>query len=93
MAPGRIVEEPRARSTAENIAFSAPILGALGAVRVTLVTDYYHLPRARLLAARAGLAVAPAAPRHGIGRPHRHAWLVLREAAAYLATLSARRRP
>ncbi|GAA0291320.1 YdcF family protein [Rhodovulum strictum] len=88
----RIVLEQSARNTAENIAFSAEILAGLGIVRVTLVSDYYHLPRARLLAARAGLRVVPAAPRHGIGRPHRHAWLVLREAAALVAALSARRR-
>ncbi|MGC9419420.1 MAG: YdcF family protein [Rhodovulum sp.] len=89
----RIVQETRSRNTAENIAFSAPLLAARGIGRVTLVTDYYHLPRARLLARRAGLRVAPAAPRHGIGRPHRHAWLVLREAAAYGAALIGRRRP
>ncbi|TCO72137.1 YdcF family protein [Rhodovulum euryhalinum] len=93
VAPGRIVEEPAARTTAENIAFAAPILAARGITRVTLVTDYYHQPRARLLARRAGLAVTQAAPRHGIGRPHRHAALLLREAAAYLVALNARPRP
>ncbi|SIO46087.1 DUF218 domain-containing protein [Rhodovulum sp. ES.010] len=92
----RIVLEREARNTAQNIAFSAPLLAAHGVTGVTLVTDYYHLPRARLLARRAGLAVAPAAPRHGVGRPLRHLWTLLREAAAYLAALlglSGRRRP
>ncbi|HDR28182.1 YdcF family protein [Rhodovulum sp.] len=86
----RLLLECAAHNTAQNIALSAPILAARGIAQVTLVTDYYHLPRARLLAARAGLRVAGAVPRHGIGRPHRHAWLLLREAAALVAALSAR---
>ncbi|MBN2907897.1 MAG: YdcF family protein [Rhodobacteraceae bacterium] len=83
----QIVQEPQSRNTAQNIAFSAPILAARSIDAITLVTDYYHLPRARLLARRAGLAVTPSAPPHGIARPHRHVWLVMREAAALLAVL------
>jgi len=91
VAGGRIVLERQARSTAENIAFSAALLDRHGIARVTLVSDYYHLPRARLLARRHGLTVTGSAPAHGIGRPHRHAWLLAREAAAWLKTLTAQR--
>jgi len=87
----RLVLEPEARNTAENIAFSAPLLAARGVTRVTLVSDYYHLPRARLIARRHGLAVTGSAPPHRLGPPHRHAWLLLREAAAWLKALPPQR--
>jgi len=82
-----ILTETEARNTAENFALSAPLLHARGIFAVTLVTDDYHMPRARLLARRAGIAVAPSAPRHPVGSPHRHLATLLREAAAYLVTL------
>lgn len=55
-----IVQEPRASSTAENIAFSAPILAERGWQSVLLVSDPYHLPRAAALARRQGWEVYPA---------------------------------
>lgn len=55
-----IVQEPRASSTIENIAFSAPILDENGWRSVLLVSDPYHLPRAAALARRQGWEVYPA---------------------------------
>ncbi len=54
-------------TTAENARFSADILRPLGITRVLLVTDAFHMPRAQLAFARAGLA-AVAAPTGYIGR-------------------------
>ncbi|STZ77114.1 YdcF family protein [Bergeriella denitrificans] len=48
--PEHILIEPQSRSTYENIAFSHPLLPA--AERVILVSDGFHLARARWLAAR-----------------------------------------
>ncbi|MBK1636357.1 YdcF family protein [Rhodovulum adriaticum] len=94
----RIVEEPAARRTVENIRHALPLLQARGVDEVILVTDDYHMPRARLLARRVGLrATASVPPRDPArSRPHRRLRMILREAAAYLATLlglSGRHRP
>ncbi len=48
----RIICEPAARSTAENAAFVAPLLHELDVVRVTLVTERFHMRRSRLLLRR-----------------------------------------
>lgn len=90
-----ILIEPHATNTAQNIAFCLPLLRMRSIAGVSLVTDGYHMPRASLIARRAGLAVTPAvAPVTG-KRPHRHLWMILREAAACLLVLAAsgRRRP
>lgn len=52
--------EPASRDTAENAAFSAPLLKAAGIARIALVTHAWHMPRARLLFEREGLTVLPA---------------------------------
>lgn len=54
--------EARSTSTAENVAYARPILRDLGLGSVLIVSDAYHLPRAALLARRAGLVVATSAP-------------------------------
>lgn len=50
VSPGSIVVEGWARSTFENIVYSAPILETLGARRVVLVTSRRHARRAALIA-------------------------------------------
>lgn len=50
-----IVREARSTSTIENFAFSAPILRSIGARRVLVVTEPYHMPRSLLLARRYGV--------------------------------------
>jgi uncharacterized SAM-binding protein YcdF (DUF218 family) len=54
--------ETRSTSTAENVAFALPILRELGLRAVLIVSDAWHLPRAALIARRAGLIVDTAAP-------------------------------
>ncbi len=59
VAPARLRCERQARSTAENAARVVPILAELGARRIGLVTDPYHVRRSAVLlraaARRAGL--------------------------------------
>jgi uncharacterized SAM-binding protein YcdF (DUF218 family) len=52
--------EDRAETTAENAAFSAPMLKRDGVSTVLLVTDAWHMPRAVLAFAASGLTVIPA---------------------------------
>jgi uncharacterized SAM-binding protein YcdF (DUF218 family) len=52
--------EPTARTTEENAAFSAALLRQDGISRVLLVTHAWHMPRAALAFAAAGLEVIPA---------------------------------
>ncbi len=58
-------EEAASTNTLENISFALPILRDIGTDRVAIVSDGYHLPRARLIARRLGLrciAVPPLPP-------------------------------
>jgi len=54
----RIVVEDQSRNTIGNARHSAPIIVAQGWTRLLLVTDSFHLPRARLIFAHHGLKVA-----------------------------------
>ncbi|MGR3370039.1 MAG: YdcF family protein [Sagittula sp.] len=54
--------EQAARSTAENLMLSRPLLEALDAAEVVVVTDGFHAPRVRLLARRMGMAVRLSCP-------------------------------
>lgn len=60
IASDRIVEEDRAVSTQENLAFSFDLIRARGgdAQSVAVVSSEYHLWRAKLLAAQQGVSVA-----------------------------------
>ena len=58
VAPDRLILEDRATSTAENFAFSAPLLEAAGVDiaqdTVAVVTNDFHIARAEFIAARQG---------------------------------------
>lgn len=89
----RISPEARSTSTAENLRLALPILAGLAPSEVLVVSDAYHLPRARIIARRLGLRV------RGIAPPWRGAhWPTqlrgaLREVPACLAYLTGLRRP
>ncbi len=64
-------EEPAARNTGDNLRLAAAMLGNTGIGAAYLVTHAWHMQRAQLEAARAGLPVLPAAvprPRRPDGR-------------------------
>lgn len=52
--------ESRSHDTAQNAAFSAPLLAQAGVRRILLVTDGIHMPRARTAFERAGIEVVAA---------------------------------
>jgi len=53
-------QENRSRDTADNASMSAQILKPAGIRRIVLVTQAFHMPRARQLFEAAGLEVVPA---------------------------------
>lgn len=78
--PEAVIIEDRSHNTLENIAFSKDLLPP--GTPVVIVSDAWHLPRARLVARRLGLTATGArAGMHGT-RPLRTARLALRELAA-----------
>ncbi|MEJ6395632.1 YdcF family protein [Gymnodinialimonas sp. 2305UL16-5] len=79
--------EDRSRNTAQNIAFALPILEAEGITQLIIVSDSYHLPRARLIARRHGVSANGAAPSWKTARlkPQIRGWL--REIPAMAAVL------
>ncbi|MBF9045302.1 YdcF family protein [Rhodobacterales bacterium HKCCE4037] len=81
--------EDASTNTRENIRFTLPILRDLGAEKVVIVSDAYHLPRAGLIARRLGLKASTSAPPLNDARlwPQVKGWL--REGPGYLATLVA----
>lgn len=88
---GAIHPETASASTSENIRFAKGILDRLGIESVLIVSDAYHLPRARLLARRAGLDAATSAPPLRGVRIRTQVRGALREIPAYLAALLFRR--
>lgn len=85
-----IVEETRARNTWENAQYSAALMRAHGWDSALLVTERYHLPRARLACRLARLPVrACSGPGHPPERGRgRQLALALREALACLMMLA-----
>lgn len=75
-----ILIEAESRNTNENAVFTARLMRDRGIASLILVSDAYHLPRARLLFGAAGLAVAGTA--HPPPRGLRELPLWLRECAA-----------
>jgi uncharacterized SAM-binding protein YcdF (DUF218 family) len=87
-----LLVEPNSRNTWENARESARLLRRRGLLRVVLVSDRTHLPRAALLFRLAGLEVAG---RAGIrpGSPARELGAILREIVALPRSLWRARRP
>jgi len=82
----RLLVEPDSRDTIGNAFNSAALLRARGLDSVVLVSDAYHLPRARMLFRRAGLTVAATDHPPWRGWP-RELPYYLREAAAFVVNL------
>jgi uncharacterized SAM-binding protein YcdF (DUF218 family) len=80
-----IVLDENARSTIENFACSLPILEQLGAKRVLVVTEPWHMRRSMLLARRHRIDARAAPATSTIWQSPRHAayWL-FRDANAFL---------
>jgi uncharacterized SAM-binding protein YcdF (DUF218 family) len=86
VADAAILLELHSRNTYENAFETARLLHGRGFRRIILVTDRYHLPRARMLFRAAGHEIVASAhpPSRGILRE----WpLYLREAAAFALSL------
>jgi uncharacterized SAM-binding protein YcdF (DUF218 family) len=86
VAAERLLVEPDSRDTIGNAVNTAALLRARGLDSVVLVSDAYHLARARILFRRAGLTVA------ATDHPPRRGWprelpYYLREAAALVFNL------
>ena len=77
----RMILEPRSRDTIGNAFNSAALLRARGLASVVLVSDAYHLARARMLFRRAGLIVV------ATDHPPPRSWL--RELPFYLREVAA----
>jgi uncharacterized SAM-binding protein YcdF (DUF218 family) len=75
--------EERSHSTLQNAQGAAPMLRSLGARRVLLVSDGYHLRRGAALFTQEGFAVQPIASERQLGLGDAVYWTV-REAAALL---------
>lgn len=71
--------EERSRHTLENLAFARDLLRGVGAARILLVSDRYHLARALAYARGLGLDVEGSAAPYPAAPP-RHALRALREA-------------
>lgn len=87
IAPDRVHVEDCSRNTIDNARRCAPILTEQGWTRLLLVTDSFHLPRARLIFAAHGMKAALSA-----ARPEKASaeWLLahLREVPAMVKTLT-----
>jgi len=83
--PSVIGLEDTSSNTVENIRNALPLLE--GTRDVLIVSDAYHLPRARLIARREGLRVTTSAPPMGSARlwPQVRGWL--REIPGIIAVL------
>lgn len=79
-----VLVESRSTTTEQNLMYARPLLTAAGGGRIVIVTDRYHLPRARLVARRLGLDAGGAWPHVPGPLTARRVWLWLREGGAYL---------
>ena len=80
----RIRPEAASTRTAENIRLALPILRALDCRDVVIVSDWYHCPRAALIARSHGLRAAMSWPDPRGGRLMLQARLALREVPALI---------
>ena len=81
--------EERSTTTGENIRFAAALILERD---VLIVTDWYHAPRARLAARRAGLTAKTSAPPRQGGNPQQQIKSALREVFAYIVYFLDKRR-
>lgn len=81
-AEGCVLEEA-SHSTADNVAFSAPLLKARGVRRVLIVSDGYHLLRASAHFREAGFITVTAKANHPMAFDD-HLYWTLREVVALL---------
>jgi uncharacterized SAM-binding protein YcdF (DUF218 family) len=80
--PADVIQmEDRSTTTARNLALSQPLLDDPTGP-VVIVTDLYHLPRARLVARRLGMRATGSAPPLKGRSPWRFAKMCLREVPA-----------
>ncbi len=89
-SPEMLIVEPAATSTFENLRFGLEIARQRGFTRIAILTDAYHLERARWLArylgaGDAGLVAVDGLARTGAGD---RTWSVLREALAWWLNLA-----
>lgn len=85
--PEACVLEEGSHTTRQNAELTAPLLRARGIDEVVLVSDGYHLYRARALFAEQGIRSHPVASDRQLTNATR-AWWTLREVAALLRTPS-----
>ena len=83
--PGRLLLDESAGTTLESARACARLISARGWSRVLLVSDAYHLPRARLAFRHFGIAAGVSAPPAGRGDTAEWQWLLLhlRELVAF----------
>ena len=77
--------EEGSHSTRQNAELTAPLLRARGIEEVVLVSDGYHLLRARLRFAEQGIRTQPVASERSLSKTDRAYW-TMREALALLRT-------
>ncbi|WGF89697.1 YdcF family protein [Marinivivus vitaminiproducens] len=80
--PAAILVECTSTSTMSNARNALALARSQGLERLVVVSDFYHLPRARLAFAHAGASVATEAPTPAATRPGAALWQYAREAAA-----------
>lgn len=80
----RISLEDRSTNTRGNLRLALPILHELGTRHVLIITDWYHAPRARLIARRLGLTATSSSPPLTGANPKQQIKSALREIPAYL---------
>ncbi len=84
IGPARILIEDQSRNTFENLVNVQSLLAAKGlpATNLTLISDAYHLPRARVIARLLGLRVKTLPARRPDVRLLKRAHMTLRECAS-----------
>ena len=83
--PGRIRIEDRSTNTAENLRNAKALLAPPDRADCWIVTDLYHVPRARLVSRRLGLRARFSWPDVRTARKRTFARQCLREVPAFLA--------
>jgi uncharacterized SAM-binding protein YcdF (DUF218 family) len=89
-APERLLVEPGAASTFENLRFGFSLARSRGLERMAILTDAFHLERARRLAAYFGQPDAGLVAVDGLrfDGPEDRVWSILREALAWWFNLA-----